>query len=76
MKTGETAIVIATESHRAAVLAIRRGVLIPLEVTEKLSTFMPNETVDPVRFFDIACSLIEEAAKVAQREHALRLGGV
>jgi CheY-like chemotaxis protein len=86
MKAGKAAIVIATESHRAAVLkglsaknwdvrsAIQRGVLIALDVTESLSTFMLNENLDPARFFDIASNLIAEAAKAAQREHAPRVG--
>jgi DNA-binding NarL/FixJ family response regulator len=86
MKAGKAAIVIATESHRAAVLdglsakkwdvrgAIQRGVLIPLDVTESLSTFMLNENLDPARFFDIAGDLIEEVVKAAQGEHAPRVG--
>jgi DNA-binding NarL/FixJ family response regulator len=86
MQAGKAAIVIATESHRGAVLkglsaknwdvsgAIQRGVLIPLDVTESLSTFMLNENLDPVRFFDIAGDLTEEAAKAVQREHAPRVG--
>jgi len=86
MKAGKVAIVIATEPHRAAILeglgaknwdvrsAIQRGILIPLDVTESLSTFMLNEDLDPARFFDIACDLIVEAAKATQREHAPRVG--
>jgi len=85
-KAGKAAIVIATRSHRAVVLkglsankwdvrsAIQRGVLIPLDVTESLSTFMLNEDVNPARFFSLAADLIEEAAKAAQREHAPRVG--
>jgi DcmR-like sensory protein len=86
MKAGKAAIVIATESHRAALLkglsaknwdvrsAIQRGVLIPLDVTESLSTFMLKEHLDPARLFDIAGDLIEEAEKGAQRKHAPRVG--
>jgi DNA-binding NarL/FixJ family response regulator len=86
MKAGKAAIVIATESHRAAVLdglsakkwdvrsMIQRGVLIPLDVSESLSTFMLNENLDPSRFFDLAGDLIEEAVKAVQREHAPRVG--
>jgi DNA-binding NarL/FixJ family response regulator len=86
MKAGKAAIVIATESHRAAILdglsakkwdirsVIQRGVLIPLDVTESLSTFMLHENLDPARLFDIAGDVVEEAAKAAQREHAPRVG--
>ncbi|HEV2730396.1 MAG TPA: response regulator transcription factor [Terriglobales bacterium] len=85
MKAGKAAIVIATESHRAGVLeglsannwdvnsAIQQGVLVPLDVTERLSTLMLNETLDPARFFNIAGGVIEEAAKAAQREQAPRV---
>jgi DNA-binding NarL/FixJ family response regulator len=86
LKAGKAAIVIATEPHRSAVLqalstrkwdvdgTIRRGVLRPLDVTEQLSSFMLNETLDPAPFFDIAADLIEEAARAAQRKHAPLVG--
>jgi hypothetical protein len=86
LKAGKAAIVIATESHRAAVLdglsakkwdvqsVIRQGVLIPLDVTEGLSAFVLNENLDPARFFDIAGDLVEGAAKAAQKELAPRVG--
>jgi DNA-binding NarL/FixJ family response regulator len=86
MKAGKAAVVIATESHRAGVLkglssknwdvrsAIQRGFLIPLDVSESLSTLMLNEDLDPARFFDIAGDLIEQAAKAAGRKHAPRVG--
>jgi DcmR-like sensory protein/response regulator receiver domain-containing protein len=86
MKAGKAAIMIATESHRAAVLdglsakkwdvpgVIQRGVLIPLDVSEDLSTLMLSENLDPARFFDMAGDLIEKAVKAAQREHAPRVG--
>jgi DNA-binding NarL/FixJ family response regulator len=86
MKAGRAAIVIATESHRSAVLqelgtrkwdvdsAIRRGILRPLDVTEKLSASLLNERLDPASFFDLAGDLIEDAASAAEREHAPRVG--
>jgi CheY-like chemotaxis protein len=86
MKAGKAAIVIATESCRTGVLdalsamdwdvdsAIQKGILVPLDVTERLSTFMLNESLDPARFFDIAGGVIEEAAKAAQREQAPYVG--
>lgn len=86
LNAGKAAIVIATESHGSAVLqalstrkwdvdsAIRRGILRPLDVTEKLSASMLNETLDTALFFDIAGDLIEEAAKAAEGRHAPRVG--
>jgi len=86
LKAGKTAIVIAPDSHRSAVLqvlstrkwdvdsAIQRGILRPLDVTERLSASMLNETLDSAFFFDIAGDLIEEAAKAAQREQTPRVG--
>jgi DNA-binding NarL/FixJ family response regulator len=86
LKAGKTAIVIATESHRSAVLqalstrkwdvdrAIRAGILRPFDITEKVSASMLNETLDPAPFFDVAGDLIEGAARAAQREHAPLVG--
>ena len=86
MQAGKVAVVIATESSRAGVLehlsakhwdvksAIKKGILIPLDVRERMSTYMLKESLDPAVFFDIAGGLIEEAAKAAQREHAPRVG--
>ena len=85
LRAGKAAIVIATESHRSAILqalstrkwdvdsAIRRGRLSPLDVTEELSISMLNETLDPAGFFNVAGNLIEEAEKTAPREHAPRV---
>ena len=86
LTTGKAAIVIATESHRAAVLeslssrkwgvesAMRRGFLRLLDVSEKLSTSMLHESLDPVQFFDIAGDFFEESAKTAHTVHAPLVG--
>lgn len=86
LKTGKAAIVIATESHRSAILqalktrkwdvdsAIRTGILKPLDITEKVSASMFNETLDPAPFFDVAGDLIEGAGRAAQREQAPLVG--
>jgi DNA-binding NarL/FixJ family response regulator len=82
---GKAAIVMATESHRAGVLqrlnakrldvdaAIKRGILIPLDVTETLSRFMINEIPDQARFLDAAGGLIEAAAKSAKKDQISRV---
>ena len=81
LRAGNTAILIATESHRKGLLenlqargvdlaaAIEQGRYIPLDVAETLSTFMVNDLPDPVRFSKSAVDLIEAAAKAAQGEH-------
>jgi hypothetical protein len=74
----KAAILVAADSHRRAVLhglrdrgldvddALKRGALISLELTEPLSTVMLDGMPDPARLFDVASTLIDEAAK-AQR---------
>ena len=86
LKTGKAAIVIATESHRSAILqelrtrkwdvdsAIRTGILKSLDITERVSASMLNETLDPAPFFDVAGDLIEGVARAAQTEHAPLVG--
>ena len=83
---GKAAVVIATELYRARVLeglraknwdinsAIQSGVLVPLDITERLSRSMLNESLGPASFFNGAGGVIEEAAKAAQREQAPRVG--
>jgi DNA-binding NarL/FixJ family response regulator len=80
LKAGNTAIVIATESHRKSLLqrlqahgvdyaaAIEQGRYIPLDVAELLSKFLVNDLPDPVRFSKVAGDLIMAAAKAAEGE--------
>jgi DNA-binding NarL/FixJ family response regulator len=81
LNAGKAVIVVVTESHRTDLFqrlqaqglnintAIERGSLIPLDVTETLSTFMVNDLPDPVRFLKVAGDLVEAAAKAATGEH-------
>jgi len=77
LKSGNAAIVVATESHRNSILprlqaqgldidaAIEQGRYLALDATDALSTFMVDETPDPVRFMESFGSLIVTAAKAA-----------
>ena len=70
LKAGNSAIVVATESHRDDLLprlqahgldiaaAIEQGRYISLDAAETLSTFMVNGMPDPVRFFNLADNLL------------------
>jgi CheY-like chemotaxis protein len=81
LKAGNTAIVIATESHRKSLLqrlqaqgvdcaaAIEQGRYIPLDVEETLSTIIVNDQPDPVRFSKVVGDLMAAAAKAAKGEH-------
>jgi hypothetical protein len=81
LKSGNPAIVIATESHRDSLLerlqahgsdiraAIDEGRLIALDAAETLSTFMVNEMADPARFLKVVSDLIMAASKATQGEH-------
>lgn len=81
LKVGQTAIVIATESHREGVLqklqergldiaaAVQEGRYIALDAVGTLSTFMVNGMPDPVRFFSVTHNLLEAAARAAKSEH-------
>jgi DNA-binding NarL/FixJ family response regulator len=81
LNAGNSAIVIATESHRKSLLqslqahgvdyaaAIEQGRYIPLDVAETLSAFMVNDLPDPVRFSTVAGDLIKIAAQAAKVEH-------
>ncbi len=80
-KAGRAAIVAVTESHRDGlvpilktqgvdvVAATQQGTYIQLDVDKMLSTFMVNGMPDSARFFEIANSLIEVAAKAARQQH-------
>jgi DNA-binding NarL/FixJ family response regulator len=81
LKTGDVAIVAATESHRDHLLQrlkaegldvdveIKEGRYIPLDAVDTLSTFMVNDMPDSARFFDVVGRLIEAAAKTCKSEH-------
>jgi DNA-binding NarL/FixJ family response regulator len=80
LKAGNSAIVVATESHRDSlpprlqaegldiVAAIEQGRYISLDAAETLSTFMVNGMPDPVRFFNVVDNLLLNAAKAAKGE--------
>jgi len=82
LKAGNSAIVVATESHRKSLLlelqahgldigaAIEQGRYMPLDAANTLSMFMVNGMPDPVRFLELLGNLIVtagEAAKGANR---------
>jgi len=80
LQAGNSAIVVATESHRDDLLlrlqahgldiaaAIEQGRYVSLDADETLSTFMVNGMPDPVRFFDVVDDLVLNAAKAAKGE--------
>ena len=80
LKAGNSAIVVATESHRDSLrprlqaegldiaAAIDQGRYISLDAVEMLSTFMVNGMPDPIRFFNVADDLLLNAAKAAKGE--------
>lgn len=75
LKTGNAAIVVATESHRESLLprlqaygldvhaAIEQGRFIALDAAKAVSTFMSDNVPDPDRFLQVAEQLITMAAK-------------
>jgi DNA-binding NarL/FixJ family response regulator len=81
LKAGNSAIVVATESHRDGLLprlqaygldigaAIEQGRYISLDAAEMLSTCMVNGMPDPIRFFNVADDLLLNAAKAAKGEN-------
>src|SRR5262249_41970236 len=81
LKAGQAVIVIATESHHATLrqrltadglnmaLKIEEGVYIPVDVADALSTFMVNDSLDPVLLRRLAGDLIMKAARGAKEEH-------
>jgi hypothetical protein len=78
VNTGNAAIIIATEPHRALLLqrleklgldverAIQEGTYIVLDVNEALSAIMVSGLPDPVRFFGGIRGFIKAAAKAAK----------
>jgi DNA-binding NarL/FixJ family response regulator len=81
LKTGNVAIVVATESHRDRLIqrlktqdldidaAIKEGRYIPIDAVSTLSIFMVNEMPDSARFLEIVGGLIEDAAKARKPKH-------
>ena len=81
LRTGNAAILFATKPHRYAVFqglhsqgldvnaAIHRGVYVPLDAAETLSTFMMNDWPDEDRFFEAFSRTIESASKAAKAAH-------
>lgn len=87
LKSGNTALVIATPAHRVAILqrlsadaldvyaAIKQGRFTSLDVSDVLSTFMVNDLPDPVRFTKNAADLIAQAAAAAPGKKPLAACG-
>jgi DNA-binding NarL/FixJ family response regulator len=79
--TERAVIVIATESHHANLIQrlradglnvaakMKEGSYIPLQVADVLSSFMVNDSFDPVLFRKSAGDLITKAAKGTKGEH-------
>jgi hypothetical protein len=82
LKAGDSAIVVATESHRNSLLprleahgvdiaaAIEQGRYVALDAAEALPTFMLGGMPDPVRFLKVLGNLIARAEEAAKREQA------
>jgi DNA-binding NarL/FixJ family response regulator len=80
LKSGNAAIVVATESHRHNLLlqlqahgvdmgtAIEQGRYIPLDAAETLSLFMVKGMPDPVRFLELLGDLIITATEAVKGE--------
>jgi len=78
LRTGNAAIVVATETHRDRLpprleahgvdiaVAIEQGRYILLDAAEALSSFMVNDLPDPVRFLNLLGDLIATAAEAAK----------
>jgi len=81
LKSGNAAIVIATESHRKTLLArlqaygldmsaaIEQGRYIALDNAETIATFLVNDLPDPVRFSKVTKDLIARTVKSVDGEH-------
>jgi DNA-binding NarL/FixJ family response regulator len=81
VKTGNVAIVVATESHRDRLVqrlktegsdvdaAIKEGRCIPMDAVSTLPLFMVNDMPDSARFLEIVGDLIEDAAKAGKTKH-------
>jgi DNA-binding NarL/FixJ family response regulator len=80
LKAGNAAIVLATKSHRESLLerlkaegvdtdgALKRGVYIPLDAADTVSTIVVNGMPDPLLFFTGIGGCIEAAAKATKLE--------
>ena len=78
LKAGNAAIVLATKSHRYALLlrlkaegvdadgALQLGTYVPLDAADSLSRVMVDGLPDPLRFFEGIGGLIEAAAKATK----------
>lgn len=78
LKAGNPAIAIMTKSHCDALVqrlkaqgvdvdaAIQQGTYIPVDAADTLSKIMVNGLPDPVRFFEVARTLIETARKASK----------
>jgi DNA-binding NarL/FixJ family response regulator len=81
LKSGNSAIVAATDSHRTRLLprlqaygvdvdaAIEEGRYVALGAAETLSAFMVNDLPDPVRFIEFVGDLIVAATEAAKGKH-------
>ena len=77
LESGNAAVLIATEPHRADVLggvrnfdvndAIRTGILVPLDAAELATKLVCNNEIHAGQFFDVVGSMVEAAADAAQR---------
>jgi DNA-binding NarL/FixJ family response regulator len=77
LKEGNTVIVVATEPHHTSLhhrlvadgfelaAEVKKRRYVPLEVTSTLSSFMVNDSPDPVLFTKLATDLLTEAARGA-----------
>jgi CheY-like chemotaxis protein len=82
LKAGNSAIVVATESHRDSLLlrlqahgsdigaAIEQGRYVAMDATDALVTFTVNDIFDPGRFVNALGNLIVKAASAAKGEPA------
>ena len=80
LKKGKPVIVITTEAHRGGIrrrlqargwdiaASIQEGIYISLDASDMLSTVMVNDWPDASRLFELAGSLIRDAAKMAKSE--------
>ena len=81
LNAGNSAIIVATESHRNNLLprlqadgvdidkAIEQGRYVALDAAETLSEFVVKGVPDPVRFLDLVGDLIVTATEAARGEH-------
>jgi hypothetical protein len=78
LKRGDAAVIVATSDHQKRLLrglkaigldadaAIKEGAYVPVDAAGTLSIFMVNGMPEPLRFFKIIGSLIEETAKAGK----------